>query len=187
MVVDSPTTWKSPSRSRWPSSSPSGLPQRKAEDYLIQRVNRQPAAAGQVLHEGDRVTFTPHEDRGGPSQVVASGLCLSVSPSGPGGAGRWRRSAPPGPEGGSRQVGLPPNCAPVSHFAFNVTARSTQSCLPGRLFLGPPRMNQQHALRVALRLQEFLQNRAARQAESTLNNSPQPIPPLVGTASFQSP
>jgi sulfur carrier protein ThiS len=27
-------------------------------DYLI-RVNRQPAAADQVLHEGDRVSFTP--------------------------------------------------------------------------------------------------------------------------------
>lgn len=31
---------------------------RQAEDYLI-RVNRLPAAADQVLHEGDRVTITP--------------------------------------------------------------------------------------------------------------------------------
>ena len=30
----------------------------KAQDYLI-RVNRQPAAADSVLHEGDRISFTP--------------------------------------------------------------------------------------------------------------------------------
>ena len=30
----------------------------KAQDYLI-RVNRQPAAADHVLHEGDRISFTP--------------------------------------------------------------------------------------------------------------------------------
>ncbi|MFO1045860.1 MAG: molybdopterin converting factor [Planctomycetaceae bacterium] len=30
----------------------------KASDYLI-RVNRQPAAADQVLFDGDRVSFTP--------------------------------------------------------------------------------------------------------------------------------
>jgi len=30
----------------------------KAQDYLI-RVNRQPAAADCVLHEGDRISFTP--------------------------------------------------------------------------------------------------------------------------------
>ena len=30
----------------------------KSSDYLI-RVNRQPAAADQVLQPGDRVTFTP--------------------------------------------------------------------------------------------------------------------------------
>ena len=30
----------------------------RAEDYLI-RVNRQPAAADHVLHEGDRISFTP--------------------------------------------------------------------------------------------------------------------------------
>ena len=30
----------------------------KAHDYLI-RVNRQPAAADYVLHEGDRISFTP--------------------------------------------------------------------------------------------------------------------------------
>jgi hypothetical protein len=33
---------------------PGGRPQ----DYLI-RVNRQPASADQVLHDGDRVSFTP--------------------------------------------------------------------------------------------------------------------------------
>ena len=31
---------------------------RKSQDYLI-RVNRQPVSAGQVLKEGDRVSFTP--------------------------------------------------------------------------------------------------------------------------------
>ena len=30
----------------------------KAANYLI-RVNRQPVAADQLLHEGDRVSFTP--------------------------------------------------------------------------------------------------------------------------------
>ena len=34
------------------------VPRGKPQDYLI-RVNRQPAAADQTLHEGDRVTFTP--------------------------------------------------------------------------------------------------------------------------------
>ncbi|MEN6495653.1 MAG: molybdopterin converting factor [Thermoguttaceae bacterium] len=34
------------------------LPGGRPQDYLI-RVNRQPAAADQVLHEGDRVSFTP--------------------------------------------------------------------------------------------------------------------------------
>jgi hypothetical protein len=34
------------------------VPHGKPQDYLI-RVNRQPAAAAQVLHEGDRVSFTP--------------------------------------------------------------------------------------------------------------------------------
>ena len=34
------------------------VPHGKPQDYLI-RVNRQPAAADQVLHEGDRVSFTP--------------------------------------------------------------------------------------------------------------------------------
>ena len=33
------------------------------EDYLI-RVNRQPAAAEQVLQPGDRVTFTPRKIEG---------------------------------------------------------------------------------------------------------------------------
>jgi hypothetical protein len=34
------------------------VPHGKPQDYLI-RVNRQPAAAAQVLHDGDRVSFTP--------------------------------------------------------------------------------------------------------------------------------
>ncbi len=34
------------------------MPGRKASDFLI-RVNRQPAAADQVLHAGDRASFTP--------------------------------------------------------------------------------------------------------------------------------
>jgi hypothetical protein len=34
------------------------VPGVKPQDYLI-RVNRQPASADQVLHEGDRVSFTP--------------------------------------------------------------------------------------------------------------------------------
>ena len=34
------------------------MPEGHSQDYLI-RVNRQPAAAGQVLREGDRVSFTP--------------------------------------------------------------------------------------------------------------------------------
>lgn len=34
------------------------VPDRRPEDYLI-RVNRQPAAANQLLQEGDRVSFTP--------------------------------------------------------------------------------------------------------------------------------
>jgi hypothetical protein len=34
------------------------IPSGKPEDYLI-RVNRQPAAADQLLQEGDRVSFTP--------------------------------------------------------------------------------------------------------------------------------
>ena len=34
-----------------------------AEDYLI-RVNRQPAPASQVLHEGDRVSVTPTKIHG---------------------------------------------------------------------------------------------------------------------------
>ena len=34
------------------------VPHGKPQDYLI-RVNRQPAAADQMLHEGDRVSFTP--------------------------------------------------------------------------------------------------------------------------------
>ncbi|HEY4261966.1 MAG TPA: molybdopterin converting factor [Schlesneria sp.] len=34
------------------------VPTGKAGDYLI-RVNRQPAAADQVLQDGDRISFTP--------------------------------------------------------------------------------------------------------------------------------
>jgi sulfur carrier protein ThiS len=34
------------------------VPHGRPQDYLI-RVNRQPAAADQVLQEGDRVSFTP--------------------------------------------------------------------------------------------------------------------------------
>ncbi len=34
------------------------VPHGRPHDYLI-RVNRQNATANQVLHEGDRVTFTP--------------------------------------------------------------------------------------------------------------------------------
>ena len=39
------------------------LPHGRAESYLI-RVNRQPASAEQVLHEGDRVSFTPTKIEG---------------------------------------------------------------------------------------------------------------------------
>jgi len=39
------------------------VPRGRAEDYLI-RVNRQPVAADQVLHEGDRVSFTPTKIEG---------------------------------------------------------------------------------------------------------------------------
>ena len=39
------------------------LPGRKADDYLV-RVNRQPAAADQVLRSGDRVSFTPVKIQG---------------------------------------------------------------------------------------------------------------------------
>ena len=39
------------------------LPGRKAADFLI-RVNRQAASAGQVLQEGDRVSFTPTKIEG---------------------------------------------------------------------------------------------------------------------------
>jgi hypothetical protein len=39
------------------------LPGREAVDFLI-RVNRQPAAADQVLTEGDRVSFTPTKIEG---------------------------------------------------------------------------------------------------------------------------
>ena len=34
------------------------IPKEMPQDYLI-RVNRQPASAEQVLHDGDRVSFTP--------------------------------------------------------------------------------------------------------------------------------
>jgi hypothetical protein len=39
------------------------VPYGKASDYLI-RVNRQPAAANQVLQEGDRISFTPTKIEG---------------------------------------------------------------------------------------------------------------------------
>lgn len=39
------------------------VPHGRAADYLI-RVNRQPAAADQVLQEGDRVSFTPTKIEG---------------------------------------------------------------------------------------------------------------------------
>ena len=42
------------------------VPGARPEDYLI-RVNRQPAAADQVLHEGDRVSFTPVKIEGATS------------------------------------------------------------------------------------------------------------------------
>jgi hypothetical protein len=40
----------------------------RPEDYLI-RVNRQPVAADQILHEGDRVSFTPVKIEGAASAV----------------------------------------------------------------------------------------------------------------------
>jgi sulfur carrier protein ThiS len=39
------------------------VPHGRPQDYLI-RVNRQPAAADQVLQEGDRVSFTPTKIEG---------------------------------------------------------------------------------------------------------------------------
>jgi hypothetical protein len=42
------------------------VPGAKPQDYLI-RVNRQPVAADQVLHEGDRVSFTPVKIEGASS------------------------------------------------------------------------------------------------------------------------
>ena len=39
------------------------LPGREPQDFLI-RVNRQPAAAEQVLQEGDRVSITPTKIEG---------------------------------------------------------------------------------------------------------------------------
>jgi hypothetical protein len=42
------------------------VPHGKPQDYLI-RVNRQPVAAGQVLQEGDRVSFTPTKIEGAES------------------------------------------------------------------------------------------------------------------------
>jgi sulfur carrier protein ThiS len=39
------------------------IPHGRPEDYLI-RVNRQPAAADQVLREGDRVSLTPTKIEG---------------------------------------------------------------------------------------------------------------------------
>ena len=42
------------------------VPHGKSQDYLI-RVNRQPTAAEQVLHDGDRVSFTPVKIEGAAS------------------------------------------------------------------------------------------------------------------------
>ena len=51
------------------------VPGAKPQDYLI-RVNRQPVAADQVLHEGDRVSFTPVKIEGATS---AHGRCELAS------------------------------------------------------------------------------------------------------------
>jgi len=51
------------------------MPNAKPQDYLI-RVNRQPVAADQVLHEGDRVSFTPVKIEGATS---AHGRCELAS------------------------------------------------------------------------------------------------------------
>lgn len=48
----------------------SKLPDRNPDDYLI-RVNRQIAAADEVLHEGDRVSFTPNKIEGARTQFSA--------------------------------------------------------------------------------------------------------------------
>jgi len=45
------------------------LPGRSAEDFLI-RVNRQPAAADQVLVEGDRVSITATKIAGAGRRIV---------------------------------------------------------------------------------------------------------------------
>lgn len=45
----------------------------RPEDYLI-RVNRQPAAADQALHENDRVSFTPVKIHGARACSLARGL-----------------------------------------------------------------------------------------------------------------
>lgn len=39
------------------------VPHGSPQDYLI-RVNRQPAAAGQILQEGDRISLTPTKIEG---------------------------------------------------------------------------------------------------------------------------
>jgi hypothetical protein len=39
------------------------FPARKSADYLV-RINRQPAAADQVLQPGDRISFTPVKIQG---------------------------------------------------------------------------------------------------------------------------
>jgi len=44
------------------------IPNANPHDYLI-RVNRQPAAADQVLQEGDRVSFTPTKIEGASRQL----------------------------------------------------------------------------------------------------------------------
>ena len=39
------------------------IPYGKPQDYLL-RINRQAVTAGQVLHDGDRVSFTPVKIQG---------------------------------------------------------------------------------------------------------------------------
>ena len=50
------------------------MPREVPEDYLI-RVNRQPAAADQLLMPGDRVSFTPRKIEGARAQysVIVGG------------------------------------------------------------------------------------------------------------------
>ncbi len=64
------------------------VPHGKAQDYLI-RVNRQPAAADQVLQENDRVSLTPTKIEGaGVSQSLRRRKRTSFRRIG------WQKSAP---------------------------------------------------------------------------------------------